>query len=43
MNVTIVLAVAAIVAIILTYWPGIPLMPVAVLLLALAIIVKEKT
>jgi hypothetical protein len=40
-NIPVTLAIAAIVAVILTYWPGIPLLPVAVLLLALAIIIKS--
>jgi len=39
-NVPVVLAVAAIVCVVLSYYPGVPLLPVGVFLLALAIIVK---
>jgi hypothetical protein len=41
-NVVVALAVAAIVAIVLSYRPGIPLLPVSIFLLALALIIGAK-
>ena len=41
-NVSTVLAIIAIVFVLLSYWPGAPLMPVAVILVALSVIFQNK-